>query len=902
LTKIIIDGKTYDVNPKKNLLEICLSIGLDLPYFCWHPELGSVGACRQCAVTRYHDEKDTEGRLVMACMEPVQENMRISLKDSEAQKFRKNVIEWLMTNHPHDCPVCDEGGECHLQDMTVMTGHSHRRYKFKKRTYKNQYLGPFINHEMNRCIQCYRCVRYYRNYADGKDLNVFAAHNHVYFGRHEEGILENEFSGNLIEVCPTGVFTDKTLKKNYTRKWDLTNAPSICNQCSLGCNIIAAERYGKLRRILSRYNGKVNGYFICDRGRFGYEYVNHRKRIKHTLMRNRQNGNLQETNKDSISASLKEIISKKKVIGVGSPRASLESNYALMKLVGAENFYHGVSENEFKMMKTVIDILQNFPVRTPSQKEIEKADAVLIIGEDLTNTAPMLALAVRQAAKNVRWKLGEKVNIPEWNDAAVRELAQDAKNPVYILSCHSTKLDDIAADVYHGTPDEISKAAYTVANFISSDAPADSEISEDASSFAKNISSILLNAEHPLIISGTSLLSESAIKSAANIALALNSKNLKAEISFVVPEANSIGLALMSGEHFGTFNEKQDNENYETVIILENDLYRKAGKNTADGFLKKFSNVVVIDHTENRTTVKADFVLPAGTFAESDGTLINHEGRSQRFYQVFVPKGEIQESWRWLKNINTHMQNQNGKQWDNLSDFTNALADEMPILSGITEIAPPPGFRMAKQKIPREPHRYSGRTAMHANIDVSEPKPPEDPDSPLTFTMEGYRGEPPSSIIPFFWSPGWNSAQSINKYQIEVGGPLHGGDPGVRIFEPKEIPGKYFNIIPEKFDRREDQWFMFPVYHIFGSDELSALSPGIAELTPECYLALNPDDAQKLNLSKESRVEVIISEEKINLPVKIKFELAAGTAAIAAGLPDSPFLDSPSWIKINKVE
>ena len=190
------------------------------------------------------------------------------------------VIEWLMTNHPHDCPVCDEGGECHLQDMTVMTGHDYRRFRFRKRTYRNQYLGPFVNHEMNRCIQCYRCVRFYRDYADGRDLDAFAAHNHVFFGRQADGILENEFSGNLVEVCPTGVFTDKTLKQHYTRKWDLTTAPSICVHCSVGCNTIAGERYGSLRRILSRYNSQVNGYFLCDRGRFGYEFVNSDKRIK----------------------------------------------------------------------------------------------------------------------------------------------------------------------------------------------------------------------------------------------------------------------------------------------------------------------------------------------------------------------------------------------------------------------------------------------------------------------------------------------------------------------------------------------------------------------------------------------------------------------------------------------
>ena len=136
--------------------------------------------------------------------------------------------------------------------MTLMTGHVYRRTRFRKRTYPNQYLGPFLTHEMNRCIQCYRCVRFYRDYAGGRDLDVFGCHDHVYFGRQKDGVLENEFSGNLVEICPTGVFTDKTFQKRYTRKWDLQTAPSICVHCGVGCNTIPGERYGELRRIRSQ--------------------------------------------------------------------------------------------------------------------------------------------------------------------------------------------------------------------------------------------------------------------------------------------------------------------------------------------------------------------------------------------------------------------------------------------------------------------------------------------------------------------------------------------------------------------------------------------------------------------------------------------------------------------------
>ncbi len=364
--KVTINGKQYEVNSEKNLLEICLALGINVPHFCYHAALGSVGACRLCAVKKYKDNSDTKGKLVMSCMEPAVDGTIITTDDPDSKKFRAAIIESLMLNHPHDCPVCDEGGECHLQDMTVMTGHNYRNYDFKKRTYTNQNLGPFIHHEMNRCIQCYRCVRFYRDYAGGKDLDVFSAHNHVYFGRYEEGTLESEFSGNLVEVCPTGVFTDKTLKRHFTRKWDLTNAPSICTHCSLGCNTIVSERYGSVRRIMSRYNGAVNGYFLCDRGRFGYEYVNSESRIKKAMIKSGKDGKLIEADNKVLQKALSTALTKNnKVIGIGSPRASLESNFALSELVGKDNFYSGVSDTEFELTKVALSFLQSGIVHSP---------------------------------------------------------------------------------------------------------------------------------------------------------------------------------------------------------------------------------------------------------------------------------------------------------------------------------------------------------------------------------------------------------------------------------------------------------------------------------------------------------------------------------------------------------
>ncbi len=898
--KIIVDGKAYEADPTTNLLDACLSLGFNLPYFCWHPAMGSVGACRQCAVKSFKDEKDQKGKLVMACLEPVKEGAMLSIEDNEAKEMRSNVIQWLMTNHPHDCPVCDEGGECHLQDMTVMTGHDYRKFRFNKRTYRNQYLGPFINQEMNRCIQCYRCVRFYRDYADGRDFDSFAAHNHVYFGKAEDGVLENEFSGNLVEVCPTGVFTDKTLKHHYTRKWDLTTAPSICHNCSLGCNIIAGERYGTLRRILSRYNNQVNGYFICDRGRFGYEYVNAGNRInKPRWKRKGSIETLPASNSEVLDEIGKIISESKNIIAIGSPRASIESNYILKKLAGDANFYNGIQADESKLISLAIEILKNGPSRSPSMHDVEKSDAVLILGEDLTNTAPMMALAVRQSVKQKRNEIAQKFNIPIWQDAAVREASQEERGPLFIAEYYPSKLDEIAAGTFYASPQDIARFGFSIAGFIKKEAGIVENISKEDKNNAEKISECLLNADNPVIISGTSSKSSEIMKAAANIAWALCKAGKKAGLSFIVHESNSMGVSMLESKNLNDAINSAKTNKPDTLIILKNDLFLRENKKTVDDFLQKFKNIIVLDSFENQTTSKADIIIPVGTFAESDGTIINNEGRAQRYYQVFVPHAsDIKESWRWLNEITHVSEKEVFKDLNSFYDFTKTVANSIPAFKDIDTIAPPPGFRIAGQKIPREPHRFSGRTAMNANLNVSEQKPPDDPDSALTFTMEGYRGEPPSSIIPFFWSPGWNSVQSINKYQIEVGGPLHGGDPGRRLIEPSKTEFNFFKSVQDSFEQRDGEFLLLPVYHIFGTEELSNMSPAIQERIPKPYILINEDDLKEYNLKESDEIELEINGEKIKLPVKSSKKIPAGIAGYPAGLPGISFYDLPAWCKI----
>jgi NADH-quinone oxidoreductase subunit G len=901
MATIHVDGRDFQVDPNQNLLQACLSAGLDLPYFCWHPALGSVGACRQCAVKQYGGADDRSGRIVMACMTPAADGARISIADPESAEFRKSVIEWLMTNHPHDCPVCEEGGECHLQDMTLMSGHTYRRYRFGKRTHRNQNLGPFVKHEMNRCIACYRCVRFYRDYAGGRDLDVHAAHNDVYFGRHEDGTLENEFSGNLVEVCPTGVFTDKTLSAVYTRKWDMEGAPSICVHCGLGCNTIANARDGELRRILNRYNGEVNRYFICDRGRFGYGFVNAASRIRRPLLA--QGEVAEAVTAETALERLAALLRSGNAIGIGSPRASLESNFALRELVGPERFHAGVSDIESRLLAVVLEILRAAPAPVASLREAEACDAVFVLGEDVCDTAPRLALALRQTVRQRSIEVAAAQRVPPWQDAAVRDAGRDNPGPLILATPLPTRLDDIATQRLRAAPDDVARLGFAVAHAIDPSAPDVPGLSGELRDTTARIARQLAGAKRPLIVSGVASGSEAVLHASASVARALQATGRDARIALTVPECNSLGLALMGGAPLAAALDALRFGRVRTVIVLENDLFRRADHPSVAAALGVAEHVIALDHMLNETVHHAQIVLPAATFAEADGTLVNNEGRAQRFFQVLFAEDEVAESWRWLDRAAAAM-NGSEPRWPTLDDIIAALGRALPGLAAIADAAPGAKFRVANLPVRSAPHRYSGRTALHADRSVREPIPPRNADAPFSNSMEGYYGKMPAALYPFFWTPGWNSVQALNKFQQEVGGPLSGGDPGVRLFGNRSSPLARREVkvsaIPSAFKRRDDQWLVIASYPIFGAEELSARAPAMASRIATARIALNPDDAAHLGVAAHDFVEVEHAGQRHRIEVQTAPALAPGLAAVTIGVPGLAWMPLPAWMTIRR--
>jgi len=403
-------------------------------------------------------------------------------------------------------------------------------------------------------------------------------------------------------------------------------------------------------------------------------------------------------------------------------------------------------------------------------------------------------------------------------------------------------------------------------------APKVADLSADLAARAHTIAEALLAAERPLIVSGVEAGEESVVQAAANVAAALRACGRPVALMLNVPECNSLGLALMTEGQPGFAGALAAPA--ALVIVLENDLSRRAA-DVAFGAAR----LVVLDHSDSPTTQRADLVLPVASFAESGGTLVSSEGRAQRYYPAIYAENE---AWRWL---GTHTQ----------EELLAALAQALPCFAALPQAAPPESFRVAGCRIASQPHRFSGRTAMYADRNVREPRPPVSADSPFSATMEGYYGKMPAAVLPFSWAPGWNSAQSINKFQAEIGGAMAGGDAGVRLLETRpDATLPYYTNIPAAFALRPGAWRVVTLPRVFGDDEQSARAAPIRARTAPPVLALNDEDAASLGAVPGDKIACGLDGA---LPLEIHPELPRGIV----GLPATAAA-LPAWIRLTKAE
>ncbi len=621
MPKLTIDNQRVEVPPGTRVIDAAEQAGIMIPRFCYHPALGAVGACRMCAVQVL--EGSCRG-IRMSCMIEAEEGMVISTTDEEAVAFRRQVIEWLMANHPHDCPVCDEGGQCLLQDMTVSGGHGRRRLPVKKRTHVDQYLGPLVAHEMNRCIQCYRCVRFYREHAGYTDLGVMGSAGRVYFGRRSDGVLESPFAGNLIDVCPTGVFTDRP-SRFKGRYWDFERTPSVCIHCSLGCRVTVNTRYREVVRVEAAHDPQVNGWFICDRGRYGFPYASSPQRPRSARIDSRK-ARVDEA-LDEAARRLSDIAQRHgsgSVALAASGRVCLETLGALTRF-GSEKGWRGPF---FRAGPHTAEAVQSASRNLEekisiSLKDIEKSDFILMVGCDPVNEAPMLALAVRQARRR-----GAVVALA---DARSVQLPLDARRLALRPSQLTAALMRFAGKAVADDGAALSDRARAFLK-----ACRDSRVDPAVDEQIDDLGLAARESRWPVVVCGTSAVAPDTPAAAANVARLLAAEGRQAGFFPVLPGANALalGLAGRTADHGAALREAFEKGDVRALVVVETDL-SELGFSANDPFLENLEALVVCDCLDSAAARAARVFIPTQTVFEAGGTFVNAEARVREARPAF---------------------------------------------------------------------------------------------------------------------------------------------------------------------------------------------------------------------------------------------------------------------------
>ena len=668
MPKLKIDGLEIEAPKGMKVIEAAERLDIIIPRFCYHHSLGSVGACRLCAV------KFVDGPLKgiqMSCMVDAQDGMIVSTTDDEAVDYRRHVIEWLMMNHPHDCPVCDEGGHCLLQDMTVAGGHGLIRYLGKKRTYYDQDLGVFVQHEMNRCIHCWRCRRFYQEFAGYRDLGAMQIGHHTYFGRYKDGPLESPFSGNLIDLCPTGVYTDKPSR--FTgRRWDFERSPSLCIHCSLGCNVIASARYREIVRHEARFNPFVNGYFICDRGRYGFYYTKHPERPRRARV-----GTEEVSMNDGIRAASEKLSRIKKdgprpVACFGSTRSSLENQAMLTRLCQAQGWdeprFYETPEMARKVRRAVSRLDDQLAT---SMRETEKADFILTVGADPVNESPMLALAMRQAYRN-RAAIAvidpRPISLPF--DFEHLPVSPDQLES-YLSALIKGAVDRTAAE-------KIGKEALRFYDEIPSDYLPEPALRDRM----VNITEKLKQSRHPVIICGTAIVPETTPDRVADHALLLHAAKGQAGLFYLMPGPNAFGATLLSSQDGSLMDliESIEKGNVKALILVEADpFWSFPDQDRLKQAIARLELLLVMDYLCSEATRLAHIFLPTRTLFEMETCFVNQEGRVQFAPSVHrggIPISQISDGHHPPRLFRHDIPGgEPGPAWEILARLSNAMTD-----------------------------------------------------------------------------------------------------------------------------------------------------------------------------------------------------------------------------------
>lgn len=618
LVKVTINEKVFEVPKGARLIDVCREKGFDIPSFCYYADLALQASCRMCLV-----RIEKMPKLQTSCTITCTDGMVVTTQSEEIEKAQRGMTEFLLANHPLDCPVCDRGGECELQEMTFDWGGLEERFTEQKNYYAEKYLSPMVANDSQRCILCKRCTRVCDEWMGEEAIEAGGRGAHTVIGTYL-GWLDCSQCGNCIEVCPTGTLLDATYR-HQTRPWELAQTISTCNFCSDGCQMSLGSRGGELMRVVARdrYVNGINGEFLCVKGRFGHPFVNHEARIRTPMIRYKKGGKLIPATWDEAIRHVAERLDAiandhgRNAIGiVGSPRMTNEGLHALHRftteLVGTDNY----TVADTFSLKSFFD---NLGAPLATHRDIRYARTILLIGGEPEELQPLTGKQIRQAVRNG----GAKLIIA---------------NPVRI------RLVEQAAAFLHlrpGTEDAIALAfAYP-----SSDALA----AEKAGIETKEIDAarqIIAATQGDLIVMFGGELSREAQAIVAQLPQVFAAEGRRVLFHPLPLFNNSIGahdMGMLDGAM--TPSEMLDAAGGAIRAMYVAGSFLPQHLEGREDALARLDFLVVQELFESETTATADVVLPAASYAEQDGTFTNNDGLVQRVRQSIAPLHQAKPDW-----------------------------------------------------------------------------------------------------------------------------------------------------------------------------------------------------------------------------------------------------------------
>lgn len=651
---LMIDGHVVVAKKGELIITAAQKAGIFIPRFCYHDRLEPVGMCRMCLV-------EIEGVRGMppSCTTPVAQDQVVHFHKDNVEKAQDGVLEFLLINHPLDCPVCDRGGECPLQDQTLAFGPGESRFEEEKRHWEKPIeISDHVLLDRERCIQCSRCTRFADDVAGDPLITFVERGGHTQVNTFPDDEFASYFSGNIVQICPVGALTAKPYRFS-SRPWDLESTETTCTACSVGCRGVAQTSRNEMVRFLGVDSEPINQGWLCDKGRYGFDYAQSENRVLSPFIKN-ENGEKESVNYnealDQVAQAIrnaKDIFGEQSIAFMGASKGTNEDAYEFARLAKSV-----IGTNRVDVCENTIpgDIV--FSAKRARISDLDKASAIITLACDIKETLPVLYLRVRNAIKD------KGVSLVDVNSSAT-SLTSLAKTHIDLIPGDETAqlraIEEAISQIKEAKGDSSGKVILIAG---------DINQAQDTSSFIELVEKLLANEDVYLLPSHSS----SNVLGAFEMGFAPSLlPGRVAQESNVVPSWPAGEYSQNNGETTLEILNAAQNGDIKVLFLIGANPFSSIGdKALVENALRCIETVVAVDIFENDTTKFANIFLPTTTFSEKSGTVTNIESRVQRVVQVVAPQGNILDDWKIAALISKRLGSEHFI--DSVDDITNEIS------------------------------------------------------------------------------------------------------------------------------------------------------------------------------------------------------------------------------------